>query len=205
MLDFRLARKWYWSWVYYSINRLELIMKHWMLILLLLSTSFYSYASDCSGKSWKTAYRYYTTHIDQLNTQIDNYNVILSQSKKHHFYNYSGRMDFIEIWRRADPTEIAAVEQQYLSAKSAVQQLDEINLVVEALTIKFNKTKHLWQQIGDDCMADDELGRNDKAIKNGQAADIGKKEANDVLARIARLRERYLTEMAFIKEYSQTF
>jgi len=53
-------------------------------------------------------------------------------------------------------------------------------------------------------MADDELGRNDKAIKNGQAADIGKKEANDVLDRIARLRERYLTEMAFIKEYSQT-
>jgi hypothetical protein len=178
-------------------------MKHWLLILLLLSTSFYSQASDCSGKNWETAYHYYTTHIDQLNTQIDNYNVILSQSKKQHFYNISGRIYFLEIWHRGDATEIAVVEQQYISAKTEVLRLDELSLVVEALTISFNKTMHLWQQIGDDCMADDELGRNDKAIKNSQAADIGRKEANDVLARIARLRERYLTEMAFINEYSQ--
>jgi len=105
-------------------------MKHWMLILLLLSTSFYSQASDCSGKNWETAYRYYTTHIDQLNTQIDNYNVILSQSKKRHFYNHSGRLDFLEIRRRGDATEIAAIEQGYISAKAAVQQLDELSLDV---------------------------------------------------------------------------
>jgi len=176
-------------------------MKHWMLILLLLSTSFYSQASDCSGKSWETAYHYYTTHIDQLNTQIDSYNAILSQSKKQHFYNYSGKFNFIEIWDRGDAAEIAIVEKKYISAKATVKQLDDIGLAVEALTIKFNKARRLWQQIGDDCMADEELGRNDKAIKNAQGADIGGKEAADVLARVARLRESYITEMAFINEY----
>jgi len=144
-------------------------MKHNFLMILFLLTSS-AQASYCSGKNWQDAYQLYTHNIDLLNNHIDSYNVLLD---------------------KVNLSEISKGEQTYQVAKSAIEELDQLNVEVENLEHKFNKVKQFWQLISDNCLHDDELDYNNKALENLRGADIGRREVNDLLSRIEILRTRF--------------
>jgi len=144
-------------------------MKYNLLMILFLLTSS-AQASYCSGKNWQDAYQLYTHNIDLLNNHIDRYNVLL---------------DKVYL------SEIGKGEQTLLVAKSAIEELDQLNIEVENLERKFNKVKQFWQLISDNCLHDDELDYNNKALENLRGADIGRREVNDLLSRIEILRTRF--------------
>jgi len=145
-------------------------MKYSLLMIIFLMSST-AQASYCSGKNWQDAYQFYTHNIDLLNQHIDSYNVLLGKGEGQTFNN----------------------ENEYESAKLVITELDQLSVDVENLASKFNKVKQLWQIISTHCLMDDELDYNHRAIENARGADIGRREVNDLLARIELLRQRFLT------------
>lgn len=151
-------------------------MKYSLIIILFLVTST-AQASYCSSKNWQHAYQFYTQNIDLLNTHIDRYNALLSK------------------------VNLAAVgedEQRLLVVKSAINELDNLNIDVETLERKFDNTQQLWQLISEHCLEDDEPDYNNKAIENARGADIGRREVYDLLSRIASLRVRFFQVVELI-------
>ena len=145
------------------------MMKYSVLMILLLLTST-AQASYCSGKNWQDAYQLYTHNIDLLNDHIDRYNVLLD---------------------KVNLSKVIKGEQRFRVAILAIEELDQLNIEVESLERKFNKVKQFWQLISDNCLHDDELDYNNKALENVRGADIGRKEVNDLLSRIEMLRSRF--------------
>ncbi|NQZ50788.1 MAG: hypothetical protein HRT95_11625 [Moritella sp.] len=145
------------------------MMKYSVLMILCLLTST-AQASYCSGKNWQDAYQLYTYNIDLLNFHIDRYNVLLD---------------------KVNLSNVIKGEQRFRVAKSAIEELDLLNNEVENLASKFNKVKQFWQLISDNCLDDDELDYNNKALENARGADIGRREVNDLLSRIEILRVRF--------------
>ena len=144
-------------------------MKYTVLIMLCLLTST-AQASYCSGKNWQDAYQLYTHNIDLLNNYIDRYNVLL---------------DKVYL------SDVIKGEQRFRVAKAAIEELDQLNIELGNLARKFNKVKQFWQLISDNCLHDDELDYNNKALENVRGADIGRREVNDLLSRIEILRSRF--------------
>lgn len=145
------------------------MMKYTVLIMLCLLTST-AQASYCSGKNWQDAYQLYTHNIDLLNNYIDRYNVLL---------------DKVYL------SDVIKGEQRFRVAKAAIEELDQLNIELGNLARKFNKVKQFWQLISDNCLHDDELDYNNKALENVRGADIGRREVNDLLSRIEILRSRF--------------
>ncbi|MDX2319338.1 MAG: hypothetical protein QNK26_01940 [Moritella sp.] len=154
------------------------MMKYSFLIILLLLTST-AQASYCSGKNWHDAYQFYTHNIDVLNDHIDRYNGLLNQN---------------------NARQVSGETQPYLQATYVIAELDKLSNDVEELGSKFTRVKELWQLIRDDCLNDDELDYNSKAIENMQGADIGRTEVNDLLSRIEYLRV-YLFQVVEVERY----
>ena len=142
-------------------------MKYSCIIILLLLTST-AQASYCSGKNWQDAYQFYTDNIDVLNVHIDRYNQLLNQTNMTESNHEQ--------------------QQQYMRVTYAIAELDKLSTDVEELGRKFVRIKGLWQLISEHCLNDDELDYNNKAIENIRGANIGRKEVNDLLARIESLR-----------------
>ena len=142
-------------------------MKYSCIIILLLLTST-AQASYCSGKNWQDAYQFYTDNIDVLNVHIDRYNKLLNQTNTTESNHDQ--------------------QQQYVRVAYAIAELDKLSTDVEELGRKFVRIKGLWQLISEHCLNDDELDYNNKAIENIRGANIGRKEVNDLLARIESLR-----------------
>lgn len=151
-------------------------MKYSIVIILFLVTSTVQ-ASYCSSKNWQHAYQFYTQNIDLLNTHIDRYNALLNK------------------------VNLAAVdedEQRLLVVKSAINELDKLNIDVETLEHKFENTQQLWQLISEHCLEDDEPDYNNKAIENARGADIGRREVYDLLSRITSLRVHFFQVIELI-------
>ena len=152
------------------------MMKYSIVIILFLVTSTVQ-ASYCSSKNWQHAYQFYTQNIDLLNTHIDRYNALLNK------------------------VNLAAVdedEQRLLVVKSAINELDKLNIDVETLEHKFENTQQLWQLISEHCLEDDEPDYNNKAIENARGADIGRREVYDLLSRITSLRVHFFQVIELI-------
>ncbi|PKH04866.1 hypothetical protein CXF93_21910 [Moritella sp. Urea-trap-13] len=152
-------------------------MKYSFLMLLFLVLTSTAQASYCSGKNWQDAYQFYTYNIDLLNDHIDRYNVLLS---------------------KMNLSEIDEGEQRLLVVKSAIDELDQLNIDVEILERKFDNAQLLWQLISEHCLDDDELDYNNRAIENARGANIGRREVYDLLSRIASLRVRFFQVIELI-------
>ncbi|WP_232784296.1 hypothetical protein [Moritella sp. Urea-trap-13] len=153
------------------------MMKYSFLMLLFLVLTSTAQASYCSGKNWQDAYQFYTYNIDLLNDHIDRYNVLLS---------------------KMNLSEIDEGEQRLLVVKSAIDELDQLNIDVEILERKFDNAQLLWQLISEHCLDDDELDYNNRAIENARGANIGRREVYDLLSRIASLRVRFFQVIELI-------
>lgn len=156
-------------------------MKYCLFIVLFIYSSV-AQASYCSGKNWNDTYQLYARNVDLLNYHIDRYNILLYKKIS------------LDVDNDSD-------KGKYLIARLAIEELDQLSVDVENLDIKFDRVKQFWQLISEDCLGDDELEYNNKAIENAHGADIGRREVNDLLARISFLRDHFFKIIKLVNDH----